>query len=119
VKPLLASFRYALQGLVQVCKTERNMKIHLAAAMIALALSGFLRLSWYEFLFIALAVSMLIMAEGFNTAIEKVVDLVSPDHHPLAGMAKDISAGSVLVAVIFAVVVGVVIFGRRILGLFG
>ena len=101
-----------------MCKTERNMKIHLVVAVLVLTLSGFLRLAWAEFLWVALAIALVLVAEGFNTAIEKVVDLVSPDFHPLAGTAKDVAAGAVLVAAGFAVVVGVVIFGRRVV-LFG
>lgn len=117
MRGLLAGFRCAWRGLILVCKNERNMKIHLAAAVIVLALSGFFRLSWEEFLFVTLAVALVMTAEVFNTAIETVVDLVSPDRHPLAGMAKDMAAGAVLLAAIFSVVVGLVVFGRRILGL--
>ncbi len=116
MKGLLASFGYAWRGLIQVCKTERNMKIHLAAGVIVLILSGFFRLSWQEFLFVVLAIALVLMAEAFNTAIETVVDLVSPDYHRLAGKAKDAAAGAVLAAAIFSVVVGIVVFGRHILG---
>ncbi|HWJ03423.1 MAG TPA: diacylglycerol kinase family protein [Verrucomicrobiae bacterium] len=114
MKPLLASFRYAFRGLFQVCKTERNMKIHLAAAVLALALSGFFHVSRQEFLMICLAITLVMTAEAFNTALEKVVDLVSPDYHPLAGQAKDIAAGAVLITAIFSVVVGLFIFIPRL-----
>lgn len=117
MKALFASFRYAFHGLVLVFKGERNMKIHLALALLALALSGFFRLSWQEFLFVTLAVALVMTAEVINTSIETVVDLVSPEHNPLAGRAKDMAAGAVLLAAAFAVVVGVVVFGRRILGI--
>ncbi len=116
MKGVLASFVYAWRGLTQVCRTERNMKIHLGAAVIALVLSGFFRLSWQEFLFVLLAIALVLLAEAFNTAIETVVDLVSPDYHKLAGRAKDIAAGAVLVAAIFSAIVGIVVFGRHILG---
>lgn len=114
MKGLAASFRYALAGLLQVFKTERNMKIHLTAGIAALLLSAFFHLSWTEFLFVLTAMAMVFMAEAFNTAIETVVDLVSPERHQLAGKAKDIAAGAVLVTAVFAVLVGIIVFGRHI-----
>ena len=114
MKGLGASFGCAFKGIISVWRTERNMKIHLAAAVLALVLGGFLRLSWQEFLFVGMAIALVMMAEAFNTAIETVVDLVSPEHNQLAGRAKDIAAGAVLLAAIFALVVGLVVFGRRL-----
>ncbi|MDA8441142.1 MAG: diacylglycerol kinase family protein [Peptococcaceae bacterium] len=119
MKGLGASFCYAWRGIVRVCQSERNMKIHLVAAALALILSGFFHLSWLQFMFILVAIAMVIVAEAINTAIEAVVDLVTAEKHPLAAQAKDIAAGAVLVAAIFAFIVGVVIFGPHFLVLFG
>jgi diacylglycerol kinase len=114
VKSLWASFRYAFRGMFLVFTTERNMKLHLGAAILALCLSWYLKLSWGEFLYIALSIALVFTAEAFNTALEALVDLVSPDYHPLAGKAKDIAAGAVLITAIHSIVVGIVVFGRHI-----
>lgn len=119
MKGLVASFRFAFNGVKQVCCTERNMKVHLTAAAVALLLSVFLHLNRFEFLFVVTAIAFVLSAEAFNTAIETVVDLVSPEIHPLAGKAKDIAAGAVLIAAIYAAIVGIVVFGRHLIGLFG
>ncbi|MFC7681508.1 diacylglycerol kinase family protein [Paenibacillus sp. GCM10028914] len=110
-KPSLrATFTFAVQGIVHAFKAERNMKIHTAAAAIVFILGWLLELTPTRWLFLALAVTLVISAELINTAVEAVVDLVSPDEHPLARIAKDTAAGAVLITALFAVVVGIVVF---------
>lgn len=106
----LKSFRHAYDGLVYALQTQKNMKFHFLAAFCALALALVLRLSKTEILFILLAVTLIIVTELINTAVEKAVDLAMPDVHPLAKIAKDVAAASVLVSAFFAVAVGVIVF---------
>ncbi len=114
MKSVRASFRYAFRGIFLVFTTERNMKIHLGAAILAVVLSWYLRLSRWEFLYVLLAIALVLTAETFNTALERVVDLVSPQDNPLAGKAKDIAAGAVLITAVHSVVVGIVVFGGHL-----
>lgn len=107
---LRATFTFAIQGIIYAFKAERNMKVHIAATAIVFIAGGLLGLTPMRWLFLALAVTLVISAELINTAVEAVVDLVSPDEHPLARIAKDTAAGAVFITALFAVVVGVVVF---------
>jgi diacylglycerol kinase len=104
---LLAAFRYALAGLGTAWRTQRNVRIH-AGVTAAVTVAGIVvRLDAIEWALTALAVALVLAAELLNTAIEAVVDLVSPDDHPLAKHAKDVAAAAVLVACAGAVGIGV------------
>ncbi|HEY8362638.1 MAG TPA: diacylglycerol kinase [Tissierellaceae bacterium] len=113
-KSLIDSFNYAVNGIISALKTERNMKIHYIIAIVVVIFSLFFDFSRLELLTLFFAISLVIVAELFNTAIEKVVDLVTHKQHPLAKLAKDISAGAVLIAAINSVVVGYLLFFDRI-----
>ncbi|MEK8129668.1 diacylglycerol kinase [Paenibacillus filicis] len=104
------SFRYAYEGVKYALSTQRNMKFHFFAAFAALVLALLFGLSKTDVLFILLAVTLVIVAELMNTAIEKAVDLAMPDIHPLAKIAKDVAAAAVLVTAAFAVVTGLIVF---------
>lgn len=104
------SFRYAYEGIKYALDTQRNMKFHFSIAFLVLLAALFIHLSKTDILFILLAVTFMIVTELINTAIEKTVDLAMPDRHPLAKIAKDVAAASVLVSAMFAVVVGLVVF---------
>jgi diacylglycerol kinase (ATP) len=111
----LRSLRCAARGVAIVLRTQHNAWIHaLATAIVCIAglLIGLSRLEWCA---IVLAVVAVWTAEALNTAIEVLVDLASPARHPLAGKAKDVAAGAVLVSAIGAAVIGIVIFGARLL----
>lgn len=114
MKPLKPSFRasfsFAIQGIVHALKKERNMKFHAAAAAAVFIAAALLNLELVRWLFLLLAVTLVISAELMNTAVEAVVDLVSPEAHPLARIAKDTAAGAVLVCAVFAAVVGIIVF---------
>ncbi|MCL5058586.1 MAG: diacylglycerol kinase family protein [Actinobacteria bacterium] len=105
----LGSFVYAFRGIVWVAATQRNMKIHLAAAVAVLAAAVWFGLSPAETAVIVLAVALVMVAETINSAIEKVVDMVTGGYHPLARMAKDAAAGAVLLAAFFSAVVGALV----------
>jgi diacylglycerol kinase (ATP) len=95
------------------------MRYHFLAAVMVLLSCLFLRISAVEFILLAFAVTLVLLAELINTAIEVVVDLVSPEYHPLARRAKDVAAGAVLVASIGAAVVGYLALSHRLLPLVG
>lgn len=103
------SFRYAFAGIWHTFKTQRNAKIHTAITVAVLLLGVWLRLPAPDWAVLALTIGVVFAAEIINTAIEAVVDLVAPEFHPLAKIAKDAAAGSVLVLAIAAVVVGLFI----------
>ena len=117
-KKLINSFKYATEGIVSSFRTERNMKIHVLAMIIVIALSFFFKLDKVEWSLIIIAIVSVISAELFNTAIETVVDMISPEKNPKAKLVKDIAAGAVFVVAIGAAIIGFIIFGPRVINLF-
>lgn len=114
IKKTLESFNNAITGIIDTVRTERNMKIHLIAALGVLIVSFFFDISKYEFLILVVTITMVIAAELINTAIEAAIDMTTNYYHPLAKIAKNAAAGAVLVAAISAVLVGYVIFGDKL-----
>ncbi|MCB0522597.1 MAG: diacylglycerol kinase family protein [Lewinellaceae bacterium] len=119
LKKRLNSFRYAFAGLGELLRSQPNAKIHLVAACAVAAAGFYFEITTTEWCLATFAVAMVFSAEAFNTAIENLTDLASPDYHPLAGKAKDVAAAAVLVAAIGAAAVGLLIFGPRVLGAIG
>ncbi|WP_312093230.1 diacylglycerol kinase family protein [Niallia sp.] len=111
----LSSFRLAILGILTAIKQERNVKIHLVISILVIVLGILNNLSKYEWMFIAFCIGLVICLELVNTAIERVVDLVTGEYHPLAKEAKDIAAGAVFVAAILSVVIGGIIFIPKIM----
>lgn len=107
---LLAAFGYALDGLSYLFRTQRNAQIHALIAACALSLGAFLGLARWEWLVLVLTITLVLAAEGFNTALEAAVDLTTTAPHPLAKIAKDVAAGTVLLCAGSAVLVGCLIF---------
>ena len=105
------SFKYAFAGLASVFHTRGNILIHAIATFIVLGLAAWLKLERIEWALLILTISSVWVAEFFNTALEVVVDLASPDIHHLAKIAKDVGAASVLVAAFFSVVIGILVLG--------
>lgn len=114
VKKTLESFNNAITGIIDTVRTERNMKIHLIAAVGILIVSFFFDISKFEFLILAVTITMVIAAELINTAIEATIDMTTNYYHPLAKVAKNAAAGAVLVTAISAVLVGYVIFWDKL-----
>jgi diacylglycerol kinase len=106
-----ASFIHAIHGIGFVLRTQPNSWIHALATAAALVVGVWVELSPTQWAILALTITAVWVAEFLNTAIEAVVDLVQPDHHPLAKAAKDTAAGAVLVSAIGSVVVGILILG--------
>lgn len=104
------SFRYAFQGIATFFRTQVNARIHLLAVVVITLLGVWLKLSVNEWIAILICMALVIVTEALNTALEYLTDLASPDFHPLAGKAKDVAAGAVLLAVIFCAVVWGLIF---------
>ena len=113
--PLAKSFGYAFQGIFTCVKKERNMKIHMAAAILVVILGSILKLSVTEWCICLVLFGMVMSLELVNTAVEAVVDLVTKDRHPLAKIAKDTAAGAVLIAAIMAAITGAIIFIPKII----
>ena len=111
------SLTIAWRGTVLLVRTEPNARIHAAATVIVIAAGFLLGISRGEWCVVVAAVGLVWTAEGLNTALEAVVDLASPEIHPLAGRAKDLAAGAVLLATFAAVVIGLLVFGPRVLAL--
>lgn len=115
---LLSSFRCAFCGIWACIRQERNMKIHLFMALCATVFGLALHISRMEWLVCLIFFALVMGAELVNTAVEAVVDLASPQRHPLAKLAKDTSAGAVLVCAIFAAIAGGIIFVPKLIALF-
>ena len=107
----IAAFKHAFRGWWYVLNTQHNAWIHTAVAIIVLILGLWLKLTARDWAVLVLTIAMVFMAEFLNTAIEAVVDLASPVHHPLAKVGKDVGAGAVLVAALAAVLIGLLILG--------
>ncbi|WP_416175936.1 diacylglycerol kinase [Clostridium sp.] len=114
VKKLLDSFNYAIEGIIYSVRTQRNMRIHMVVALLVLTLCFFYDLSKIEILAITITITMVIMAELFNTAVEFAIDATTNYYHPLAKIAKNVAAGGVLVTAINAVLVGYIIFWDKL-----
>ncbi|MBO8168832.1 MAG: diacylglycerol kinase family protein [Thermoanaerobacteraceae bacterium] len=113
-RPFGLSFRDAWAGIRHAVKTERNMRIHVVAAVCVLAAACLLDISRGEWLVLLLTISLVLVAELLNTAIEAAVDLYTSSYHPLAEIAKNTAAGAVLLVAVNAVVVGGLIFYDKI-----
>jgi len=107
----IASFGHAFRGWHYVLRTQKNAWIHSLIATVVFVLGVWLRLPARDWAVIILTSAVVFAGEFMNTAIEAVVDLVSPDHHPLAKIAKDVGAAAVLVAALAAILVGLLILG--------
>ncbi|GAB1529715.1 MULTISPECIES: diacylglycerol kinase family protein [Brevibacillus] len=112
---LTRSFTYALQGISYTVRTQRNMQIHVAAAIVVLAAAWWLQIPRSDVLLVLFSIGLVFSLELVNTSIEAVVDLASPDWHAKAKIAKDVGAGAVLVAAILSFIIGVIVFGQPLL----
>jgi len=113
----LSSFRYALRGLKAVIKSERNAKIHLFLALLAIVFSILLRVGVLEFLFVFVSIVLVLFAEIANTAIEKTLDLISQENNHAIQITKDMMAAAVLLTASGAIVVACIVFIPRIIEL--
>jgi diacylglycerol kinase len=111
---LIASFGYAFSGLWYALRTQRNARIHIFIGTCAIILGVVLHISAVEFAMVFIAISGVFIAEMFNTVFEICIDLVSPEYHPLAKIAKDVAAGAVLLNAILSIIIGLFVFGPHL-----
>ena len=109
------SFGFALQGFRYTLATERNIRVMLGGAAFAVVMGLVLQLDLISWAIVLLCIGVVLAAELINTAIETVVDLVSPEYHPLAGHAKDIAAAAVYVLSILVALVGLAVFANALI----
>lgn len=114
----IAGFGHAFRGLWYALRTQRNARVHISIAILAILLGIVLRISAVEFAMVFVAITVVFIAEMFNTVFELCVDLASPDYHPMAKIAKDVAAGAVLLSAMLAVVIGLFVFVPHLWGLF-
>jgi len=113
------SLRYALRGIREMLRTEVNARIHLLATVIVIVVGLLLHIDRIEWLAVTLSITAVWVAEAFNTAFESLCDVTSEEFHPMVERAKDVAAGAVLASSIGALVVAVLVFGDRLVALFG
>lgn len=116
---MLEKFGYALSGILAAARSERNFRIELVLAVVALVLCAVLRVMLWGWICVLILIGLVLFAELFNTAIEAVVDLASPEYHELAKRAKDIAAGAVLSLSIISVIAGLAIYIDAFMRLIG
>ncbi len=109
------SLACALIGITTALKSERNMKIHLAAAVIAVLFGIVFQINRLEWGLLSLTIFFVLVAELINTAVEKTVDLITSQYHPLARAAKNIAAGAVLLSALNAIIMAFIIYGPHLL----
>jgi len=111
---LVDSFNYAVEGLLYVIRSQRNMRVHFLFAVFIILLGIYINLSALEIIALVITITGVLCAEVFNTAIEHTVDLISDKRSPLGRIVKDVGAGAVLLAAISAAIVGYIIFSRHL-----
>jgi diacylglycerol kinase (ATP) len=107
------SFNYAIEGVVHVLRTQRNMRIHFGIAVAVLATAAAVGVSKLELIALLLAIAFVLIAEMINTAIEGAIDVATTSFDPMAKLAKDIAAGAVLIASANAVAIGYLVFAGK------
>lgn len=116
MKKFLHSFVFAARGIATAIRDQQNLKIHITVAIAVVAGGFYFGITDVEWCVVLLTIALVTGLEMINSALENLVDLVSPDYHPLAGKAKDVAAGAVLVASVTAVIVGVLVFWKYLAG---
>lgn len=106
-----ASFGFAIAGIKYVFSTQRNAKIHVTISLLIIGVGLLLQISATQWAILLLTIGLVLFAEMLNTVVEALVDLVSPDFHPLAKIAKDVAAGAVFLLAIISTIIGLIILG--------
>lgn len=114
-KKFMRSFKFAQDGAKHILRTQRNMWIHLGFGLVVVLAALFLRIEAASVAVLFLAITLVIVAEMINTAIEETINLVKPEQHPLAELIKNVSAAAVLSSAVGSVVVGLLIFIPRLI----
>ncbi len=115
MKKIIRSFGFAFKGVAYATTTQLNFRVHLVATALAVLLGFTLHISVSEWEWVILSITLVLVSELFNTMIETLTDLVSPGYNEKAGHVKDMSAGAVVIAALFALVIGLIIFLPKLL----
>ena len=118
-KRLTNSFKYAFEGILQAYVGEQNLKIHTVIAILVIIFGFILKISYTEWLVCLVLIGLVLMAEFFNTSIEYLVDLASPEIHPLAKATKDTASAGVLMMAIISAIIGLIIFVPKLISFVG
>ena len=118
-KRLINSFKYAFEGILQAYVGEQNLKIHTVIAILVIIFGFILKISYTEWLVCLVLIGLVLMAEFFNTSIEYLVDLGSPEIHPLAKATKDTASAGVLMMAIISAIIGLIIFVPKLISFIG
>jgi diacylglycerol kinase (ATP) len=110
---IIESFNFAIEGVIHVLRTQRNLRIHFAVAVIVLVLAVLVGVSKIELIALLIAIAFVLVAEMINTAIEGAIDAATTSFDPMAKLAKDIAAGAVLISAVTAVAVGYLVFAGK------
>ena len=111
----IKSFRYAIQGILLMVKSQHNAWLHATASVVVMLVSAFFRLSAGEWCWMVIAIMAVWTAEALNTALEFLADVASPEFHPLVEKAKDVAAGAVLISAGGSVLIALLILGPYVL----
>jgi len=111
---VIESFNYAIEGVIHVLRTQRNMRIHFAVAAAVIAAAAAVQVSKLELIALLLAIAFVLIAEMINTAIEGAIDVATTSFDPMAKLAKDIAAGAVLIATVNAIAIGYLVFSGEV-----
>lgn len=114
-KNFFKSFKFATSGIFYTIVTQRNLKIQIIVALLAIIFGIFFKISTIEWAILIFAILFVVFAEMINTAIESTVDLCTEEVNEKAKIAKDVAAGAVLIAAINSIAMGIFIFGNKIL----
>jgi diacylglycerol kinase (ATP) len=113
-RTLLESFNFAVEGIIHVLRTQRNMRIHFLAAVVVLVAALWVGVNKLELIALLLAIAFVFIAEMINSALEQAIDVATTSFDPLAKLAKDIAAGAVLIATVNAIAIGYLVFSGQI-----
>lgn len=106
----LKSVGYAFKGMMLLLKTEASIKIQFVIGILVTVFGFYLNISANEWIVQTLAIALVMSTEGMNTAIEEIANFIHPEHHTKIGLIKDIAAGAVFIASVFAVIIGLIIY---------
>lgn len=112
------SFKYAFSGIFHLLRTERNFKIHIFALAVVIVAGFYFDIEQHEWMALLIISAIVLSLEAFNTSLEKLCDLYSTEKNEKIRIIKDIAAGSVLIAVLFSIAIGVLIFGKHLINMF-
>ena len=116
-RKIIDSFNHAIEGTIETIRREKHMKVHVIVAIIIMIIAIITNSSKIELMILALTICVVLVAELINTSVEAIVDLISPERHDLAKLAKDVAAAGVLVAAINAIIIGYLIFYDKALSI--